>query len=347
MYTRLYFLMPVVAVLIACGGGGGGAEVASAPPVSNIVTTAPGGTDLAQQVSSVATAAGTNHGYSGEELAAFNLLNAERGRCGFGKLMPNAALDVAAKGHADWSLINNFIGHYQTANTPGFTGISPENRMTAAGYSKNGSFSGQDESVTMQKSSNKSGFGATSVRQLLNAPFHAASLLEGWRDVGISVRNDIDVSSTAAHGARVMIQINPAYPSSTGPQLPAPDEVLTYPCAGTTGVEYALRNESPNPVPERDLSKNPLGSSIQVMLRAGQTLTISSAQMTNVATGAAVALRTPVTSDNSPHQGYLRAHQGFVSADTPLTPLTTYDVTLRGTNNGTAFVKSFAFTTGS
>jgi len=346
MNTKHAFLVPLVASLAACGGGG--ETPSNSGKIATQVTSGPETTAVNLPIANLATTVvAPAYDTGSEELAAYTLLNAERSRCGFGKLAQNTALDAAAKGHADWSLINGYGGHYQVANTPGFTGIAPENRIAAAGYAGLGRFQSQDENVTIQNMSSKVGFGERSIRHLLNAPYHAVSLLEGWRDVGISIRNDIDAASTSSHGARAIAQVNTAYKSSEGPQLQAADEVLTYPCAGSTDIPSALTHESPSPVPGRDLSKNPLGSSIQVMLRAGQSLVITSAQITNVASGAAVPVRTPVTSANDPNPGYLRSHQGFVSADVRMTPHTTYDVTVRGTNNGTPFVKSFAFSTGS
>lgn len=142
--------------------------------------------------------------------------------------------------------------------------------------------------------------------------------------------------------------INPARSKSSGSQLAAlgASDVLTYPCAGTTGVEPGLYSEEPNPVPGRDLLNNPLGSSVQVAVKEGQTLTISSASMRVTSTGATVALRTPTTSANDPHVYGFAANRGYIIAEAPLAPNTSYSVEIRGTNNGAPFTESFSFTTG-
>lgn len=135
-----------------------------------------------------------------------------------------------------------------------------------------------------------------------------------------------------------------SYAGSAGKQLQSSDQILTYPCEGTTGTDRQLTGESPNPVPGRDLSANPLGGSVFVQLRYGNTLAITSATMIEKSTGSAVALRAPVTSINSGNA--FLSHQGYVAADAPLLANTPYQVTINGTNNGTVFSRTFTFTTG-
>ena len=340
---KLGLTVLALAALAACGGGGGsttpattpvvsGPAIPAAPAVSNIVTTAPLST----------YAAGT------EELAAFSRLNAERNFCGFGVLAQNASLDKAALAHANWQIANNTFGHYETAGTVGFTGVYPEDRIVAAAYGAASSFSATDEIGFVVGQNTKLGYGNTGMRSLLNAPYHAAGLLKGYRDGGVSVRNDTDSSST--FGARLVLQVNLATKNTDGAQTVDNSTVLTYPCEGSVGVNKQLTNETPNPVPGRNLATNPLGSSVQVLIREGNTLAISGATMIKVATGASVLLRTPVTAANDPNTtangSYLKSNQGFISADAPLDGNTKYQVTVNGTNNGVAFSRTFMFTTG-
>lgn len=279
-----------------------------------------------------------------EELAAFNRLNAERSRCGFGVLAQAASLDAAAKGHAQWQLINNSIGHFQVAGSPGFTGISPLDRAIAAGYIAPGaSVTLYDEITSLIGTSVKTGFGALGVQGLLNAPYHAFGLLSTARDVGIAVRNNVDAAST--QGARVIAQFALGHKLPDEPQVVGATEVQTYPCNGSTNIARQLENESPNPVPGRDLPSAPLGTTVVIVVREGQTLAITQASMVNKTTNAAVALRSPTTSVNDPNL-HLTANQVFISADAPLQPGTPYQVTLNGSNHGAAFSRLFTFTTG-
>lgn len=134
----------------------------------------------------------------------------------------------------------------------------------------------------------------------------------------------------------------------TDKQEPATGEVLTYPCAGTTDVNFQLRNETPNPVPGRDLLAQPLGHPITIRVRGGDFLAITSVTMVNSVTGASVALRPIINATNDPNgPGFFTLSDAYTIPDAPLAPNTSYRVTVDGTVNGAPFTqKSFTFTTG-
>lgn len=325
---RVIAAASMLAMLYACGGGGG--EETGATPSDP----APADSSINSQVPSSSYAAGS------EELAAFNLLNAERIRCGFGALQQNAQLDQAALAHADWMLINNIYEHEESTAYPnGFTGVYPWDRASAAGYQ----WTDIAEGISFGSSGSKLGRGAKGVRELLVGAYHAYGVLLPMKDIGLSVREPADV------GASTLIVPTEGLVGTTNDhQLLSGAEVTTYPCEGTTGTEYQLTSEKPNPVPGRNLSTSPLGHPITVMVRHGQTLTLTYAQMQRVSDGAAVVLRTPVTGAADPN-GMLTylPHVGYVIPDGPLQPNTSYQVTVAGTNNGTPFQRTFVFTTGS
>lgn len=336
----------LVALLSACGGGGDSAPVV-APAMPPVVAgpTPPAGSPTSSLVISVAPPTYSTT-LEAEERDAFNQLNNERGRCGFGLLAQSAALDTSARGHAQWQLLNNVIGHFQVAGTPGFTGVGPLERAVVAGYIAPGdAVTVYDDIIAITGTRVKTGFGVAGVQGLLNAPYHAFSLLSTAREIGIAVRNDTDVASTLG-GARVLAQFALGNKLPPGPQVLGVGDVQTYPCHGSTGVSRQLENESPNPVPGRDLASSPLGTSLMIVVRQGQTLQITQASMVNQATQEAVTLRPPTTAANDPN-GHLGAHQVFISADAPLLPNTAYQVTLNGRNNGVAFSRLLSFTTGS
>ncbi len=335
--TKFSLTLVSAALLAACGGGGGGDAVV--PPVVPPVV-------IANIVTSVPT---PSYALASEELATFNFLNAERERCGFGLLAQNTALDTAARGHADWLIFNHYQGHVQVSGTPLFTGVTPDDRITAATYSSLGAFSAADELSTVLGTSTKTGMGEDLTRVLLNAPYHMKALVGNFRDVGIAVRNSIDTAST--FGPRVTLQFNLAYKNSDGAQLIGASDVQTYPCAGSTGIKNQLSNETPNPVPGRDLKTNPLGSSVYIAAREGQTLAITSASMIKMTSGASVALRPAVTSANDPYapctSGCYKSHEAYIVADAPLDANAQYQVTVNGTNDGKIFSRTFGFATGS
>lgn len=90
-------------VLAGCGGGGGG----SADGDASVSATAAASTVERQD----ATAA--------DGLARFNYWRAQLGMTA---LVREGRLDIAAQGHSDYQAINRVISHFQTPDTPGFTG---------------------------------------------------------------------------------------------------------------------------------------------------------------------------------------------------------------------------------
>lgn len=342
--NRLLNLLPIIALasLTACGGGGSGTTAATvAAPVAVSVPTAPAISSI------VLTAPSLTYPAASEELQALTFLNSERSRCGFGVLAQNVQLDNAARAHADYQIRNNLLSHLEdkAAFPLGFTGVYPEERVAFQGYMDGGLTA--DEQVRTGGLSAKIGRGVADTKALLNAPYHMKDLLSGFRDAGVAIRSDTD---TAAAAPAVITLFNLTYKATNGMQLLGGSAINTYPCEGSTGVDRQLSNESPNPVIGRNLSTNPLGTSVYVQVRDGQTLVISNATMTKVSTGAAVTVRPAVGGSNDPYapctRGCYKSHQAYIAADTPLDANTAYRVTIDGTNNGAVFNKAFTFVTG-
>ncbi|BDT74076.1 hypothetical protein os4_36290 (plasmid) [Comamonadaceae bacterium OS-4] len=296
--------------------------------------------------SSIVTAAAPapSYGAGSEELQAFNLLNAERTQCGFGTINQNAYVDAAAIAHANWMLVNWVYSHFedQSAYPTGFTGTNGGDRIRFQGYTDFGGYA--DNISIVQSTSSKAGRGVISLRTLMSAPFHARTLLDGYRDFGVGIRSNTD-TGTVNRG--VFAQYNLAYTNGQGMQYQASSEVLTYPCQGTSGVNYRLTGEDPNPVPGRNLATNPLGHPIIIKARAGNSLQISSATMTVVGTGANVALRGAAQTKADDTTGKFLENEAYVIPDGPLAPNTTYRVLISGTNAQVPFSKDFQFSTGS
>lgn len=348
-FRTLAILITAAGVLSACGGGSSSvpAPAPSGPPGPPPDVAAVFSTPSLALVASVPT---PTYPVGSEELAAFNKLNEERGACGFGLLKQDIRLDAAAKGHADWKLFNGYGGHYQDATLPLFTGVGPNERVAGAAYANFGTFQVFDEIVGARGTSDKTGYGISSVRDLLNAPLHAQGMLSGAIDVGIAIRSSADVGVSPT-GPRVENQYDLAYMKTTGHQDPAAQVLLTYPCQGRTGVARQLNNEDPNPVPGRDLLAQPLGSSVQLRVRDGQILRLTTYTMTEIGTGTSVTVRPPVGAlyNNEQYAGTTAAqgtHRTWIAADAPLKALTPYLVSLAGTIDGVAFSRQFVFTTG-
>lgn len=278
-----------------------------------------------------------------EEAAAFNLLNAERSRCGFGTLVQSAQIDAAAQAHADWGLRNWVWSHYENGTTYplSYTGYSANDRIIAQGYTDLGNAG--EGMAGDNGTSAKAGLGTQQMRRLLSAPFHLRTLTTGYRDVGFSVRSNTDAGSI---NAAVFEQVNLAYKQSTGQQLQSSSAILTYPCEGSTGLNYRLTSETPNPVPGRDLSANPLGHPVVIRVREGNALSISDATMRNLTTNTLVTLRSAATTKADDTSGRFLSNEAYVVPDGPLTQNTSYRVTITGTNSSVPFTKTFVFATG-
>ncbi|MDM0029121.1 CAP domain-containing protein [Variovorax saccharolyticus] len=321
-------------LLAACGGGGSGGGGAGLPAITPAAAT----TEAAPTPS---TSSPTPPG--SEELAAFALLNKERVGCGFGALERNAHLDAAATGHANWQLLNNVASHVQSEGTPGFTGVTPRNRAATAGYEST-SVVGDEFSGVIGRSA-ATGFGAQGIRTLLSAPYHLLGLVAGYRDVGLSVMSS-DAAGTTKKLSRVMLQVNLGYTATQGGELPhAAGTVLSYPCEGTTDTSVGFTNETPNPIPSRDLVSSPLGQAIYLVGDADKNLVISSSLVQETGTGNTVSLVAPFVKANDPNS-ILKSNEAFILPDALLKPSTQYKVTIVGTNDGTSFTKAFSFKTG-
>lgn len=318
--TLAIIALAASAFLTACGGGGG--PQTAGPDNSN-----PSGI--------------------AEDVQAFEFLNAERNRCGFFTLTRKTELDTAAKAHADWMLHAGILSHVedQTQYPVGFTGGTVFERVLATNaYSLNDGFY-VFEALSVQTGLGKNGEGVNSLHRLLNAPYHSIGLLDGYRDIGVAVRNgsETGLSPQATYAAYLPGRSVPA-----GKQLLASNAVATYPCEGSTGVANKLTNESPNPVPGRDLAVTPLGVTISVKVRDGQDLAITGASLIEVSTGASVPLRTHVGGANGladPQHDYDNSNV-FISADVAMKTYTSYKAVITGTNNGAPFTREFVFTTG-
>ncbi|MEJ8852699.1 CAP domain-containing protein [Variovorax rhizosphaerae] len=318
--------------LVGCGGGGGGgggipfAPVASAPA-------APADNAPVADASLVASIPTGTYPATSEESSAFARLNSERQRCGFGTLAQNSMLDVAARGHANYLLANGATGHFQDSKLPAFTGNSPADRARAAGYAY--SVLGDDLSEISGTSVIR-GYGEAAIRGLLSAPYHAVSLLSPVRDLGLSVMSSDMTNTTTRFGPRVLASLALGLAQGAAAQLPGPSQVQTYPCEGTTGTAWRLTNESPNPIPGRDLSAQPIGQPIIVVVRAGQQLQITSAALVQRSDASPVALRPVLNSQSDPNGNITDMGTVVLMPDAPLRPNTEYTASISGTNTTTS-----------
>ncbi len=274
----------------------------------------------------------------------YSLINAARVSCGFGSVSQSTALDQASQAHDYWMLANGYYGHGESSTVPkGYTGVTPYDRDVAAGYSFNATGLQNGEVITGDGSIGN--LGASLVSNLLAAPYHSAGVLRGFQNLGIGYMDSNAAGVFSTYGALTYLTVDFGVAGGSTQQLLSGSDVKTYPCEGTTGTALRSPPESPSPVPGRDMTANPVGQAIVVVVRNGQTLALTSATMISVASGAAVPLLAPMDSANDPNKELL-GNEGFVLPNSPLATNTSYQVTVNGTNNGVAFSRTFTFTTG-
>lgn len=214
-------------VLAACGGGGGGSTSANASG-GTAASSEPKVALLAAPGASASSFAAT--GDVVNDTLAF--INGKRAQVGLPALAYQSAVAQAAANHSLWEQDNNVVGHYETAGTPGYTAVSPSDRVNlyyktssvgeiTAGFS--GAFSSSTEPI----------------EALFDAPFHRALMLFD------SVYAGPGIATTTSSSALSTLTVDFAdYKQFIGEA-----QLVAWPYAGMTGVNTGwYASESPNPV---------------------------------------------------------------------------------------------------
>jgi uncharacterized protein YkwD len=284
-----------------------------------------------------------------EQKAAFDLLNQERLACGFGTLAQNAALDTAALNHSMYQFINNVSTHEEdkVLYPNGFTGQNVLDRVWYAGYGPPASVrqASEDFAEGYRASATAStvGDGIFYTRALLSAPVHLASMMSDADAAGTAFVDSGTIAGYSFGGRRTMALFNFGFQAK---QSLGSSAVVTYPCQGSTGIVWKISNETPGPIPGRDLSVDPIGPGIVVKVAADRVLVISAASVVNTNTGGATSTYI-LNAANDPSGGVVGPNQAVVIPLAPLAASTIYQVNVSGTQGGVPFSRSFTFTTGS
>lgn len=119
---------------------------------------------------------------SAYEQYMLELINADRAAAGVAPLAFNGDLNEAAENHSSWMIATDIFSH------TGVGGSTPEQRVTAAGYSFNGTwFSG--ENISWMSNGGAAGFQDevdSRHASLMASPGHRANLLNGnFREIGV------------------------------------------------------------------------------------------------------------------------------------------------------------------
>ncbi|MBF5008604.1 CAP domain-containing protein [Burkholderia pseudomultivorans] len=315
--------------LAACGGGGDGGSTNTGSSGNNPNPSNPPSTSVPGTVDTPQYAAGS------AQLAAMNLLNQYRTQCGFPALKQNTVLDQAALNHAKYMGLNSAVADNEVSGNAGFTGGTYVDRAVAAGFPAGVvGIGASGASAVFTSNFNATVAGQQFVYSLLGGAYHAvvATFPVDVAGFGESETQTTSGSYTFTEAWQSVSMYNAkALTLQGGPK--------TFPCDGVTGVPYREVGEVPTPP---NVSTSGWGTPITVMGNLTDVISIQSA--TVVGSSGAVAVQI-LNSDTDPNK-LVGKYQAVAYPTAPLTPNTTYSVTINGTVNGTAFSRNFSFTTG-
>ena len=317
-------LMALSALLLlnACGGGGSSSTGAATSP-----SQASGTPAVATVGATALTAAETQAVQQTGNTATdgFNWFNYRRGLLGLPVLTRTATIDTAAQGHSRYQQLNDTLTHIQNAGAAGFTGITPPERLTAAGYRFTASSYASGE--VLSSATDQSGFNAA--EDLIAAIYHRFVIFEPmFRQGGAGAA----VSSSGRSYFSVDFAANGLAPAL------GRGKFLVYPADGQNGVAPGFFSdyEIPDPVPDR----NQVGYPISLHADITSTMTVTSFTV-RPRNGAQLATRLLVHASDA---------ETPVSAAAliPLNVLasgTTYDVQFVGTVDDLPVARAWSFST--
>lgn len=356
--VKLLATMFAAVALSGCGGGGssGSSAQASGPSTTAPAPTPVSSPSLAPATSPAAPGINTTpqvgtYAAGSPEAAAFAMLNAERGSCGFGFLKQSAKLDIstgdanvyfAARAAESFAAAQAF-SHVEVAGKSAFTGAFPSDRAEFRGYGAPADVAEDNSTVSYSVANTQSNLTISNglVTSLLTSVYHLSSLMAPRTELGLAFIR------TSSADNWDMSRLNMMFGIQAGDARQTSTTVRTYPCQGTTqvGATFVPSDESPNPAP--DLGNAVIGTPIYVDGPEGQTMDLTSATVTATVGGAVVPIRLltranePIFTSTGVHA--LGFNEAFVLPTAALTKGASYTVTVIGNSNGTAFTKTFVF----
>ena len=247
-------------------------------------------------------------------------INEARAAIGVPPLKRHAALDAAATAHANYYKVNygdpSLAGmglHYEDPGKPGFTGASFSDRAKKAGYS--GSI---NENIGL------SGSLLATVDWSLDTINHRLTLIDPrYTDVGFGVVNEGKIKIEVIDLGTIQWRstIEPAWTP-----WPPPD---------ATNIGLRFDGEGNNPIAGLSF---PTGYPITLKYNSTGAVKYTGAKLTTP-DGATVPIIAQVGT------GFITRNTYMVLGRGPLLPGTTYMITIDGTLDGTAFTRTWSFTT--
>jgi hypothetical protein len=257
-----------------------------------------------------------------EKAAALAEVNLTRQLVGLPPVTLNVNLSQAAQAHADYLQTNiNGISHDETLGQPGFTGVNPGQRSSAAGYV----YSSVNEVISGWVSS-----GQQAVQGLVQAIYHRFGILAP--EVA-----EVGIGQGTASGKFPNFVIELGATSTNAVTMPQ-GWLSTYPVNDQAGVarDFLSDTEVPDPV----ASQNRVGYPVSIHAGAADTLVVSSFSLKPVG-GAPLAVQLL----SYPVDTHVPAHAAAIVPLTVLEYGTQYLVDFTGMLNGQVLSKSWTFTT--
>ncbi|MES2900044.1 MAG: CAP domain-containing protein [Pseudomonadota bacterium] len=302
--------------LVACGGGGGGTPAAPAPAP---IAASPVEVGSPALLGNVAT-------------DGMNWINFRRAQLGVPVLSRNAQVDIAAQSHSEYQRANNTVAHEQISGRVGFTGVTLQDRLNAAGYTVPATGFAIGEIISAATSTS----GHYLAEELVTAIYHRFVMFEPkFKEIG--------VGSAVSSAGYNYLTTNFAARGGYGPGL-GRGKLVNWPIQGQTGVtpNFLSDYEAPDPVPGR----NEVGYPISVHADIDVTLTVSSFTVRpRGGADLAVKLMQRATDPVTPTSAIAIIPLDVLRAGT------TYDVTFIGTTTTTGqsdtaqLTRSWSFTT--
>jgi hypothetical protein len=328
----LWAALATATLVAACGGGGGSTGSGSTGTASSS-SSASGASTVSTQTASSADVTTPTYPAGSVDLAMFQTVNAARQQCGFPGVVENTTLDSAAANHATYMVDNGGVTtDTEVAGNPGFTGVTYEARAQAVGYPTGVGVSGESGGFYTNATWTNTAYGQEFALAWMTGVYHSAVIVWPYQQIGFGE------AQTTYQGYPQLLVAN-----SWSGNVPLTGNLpLTYPCQGTTGVPYVYGGEIPQP-PGTTSGTN-WGPAIPVAGNVGDTVTLSSATLTDTAGNVTTLyVLNPASDPNK----LLPAYVAVAYPTAALTANASYTASITGTYNGVAFSRTFTFTTGS
>lgn len=364
--------------LTACGGGGSDGTpaqnvAAAGPVVPPPQTTVPGvdpapqnpapGVDPAPTSNLLMTMPIAPYPQGSAEQRSFDAINVLRIKGGFGASSYNEQMAKAAAAHVIYQVANDDVGHYEIAGRTGFTGVTPQDRCNAAALGT--ALQGQ---LSCGEGGSASGYTMSTVNLARNyslATGHLQGVLNYAANFsGMDFDSDTITSYyTTAEGVRIPLNTIDSVMGTVihGIIYSAPRIVLgpdkansivgIYPFDGMTGVGigYATTGAGELFKPIRQPAGHDAwdGTGMNIMAQFPGFENPIVTVFTLRKEGDTVDTPSRIQEAGMPN-GTEPTKNGWaiLVANKLLVPNSKYNVTLRGTYNGTPFDKTWSFTTG-